>query len=224
MTQAMIKTAKTDPFPPLRMSFDDFVEWALKNEISAEWVEGEVEYKHVYTDPITGEKYRMVSIEHSALVVFIVILLTIFNDFRDIGRLFGEDCLLRARPDLPGREPDITFVSTGNLRVQISQTMIEGPADLVVEVVSQESIRRDRVTKKSEYRRGGIREYWLVDPIQRETFFYLLDANGEYREAALDADGKFHSRSMPGLWVKPEWFWQNPRLKTPAILREWELV
>ena len=224
MTQAMIKTAKTDPFPPLKMGFDDFVEWALKNEISAEWVDGEVEYKHVYTDPLTGEKYKMVSIEHDELRAFLVLLLTLFNDFHDIGRLFGEECLLRARHDLPGREPDITLVATGNRFVQISRTRIEGPADLVVEVVSQESIRRDRVIKKDEYRRGGIREYWLVDPLQQEAFFYLLDRDGEYQEAALDAEGKFHSVSMSGLWVKPEWFWQNPRPKTPAILREWGLM
>ena len=95
MTQTTVKTTKPDPFPPLKMEFDDFVEWALKNEISAEWVEGEVEYKHVYTDPITGEKYKMVSIEHDNLRAFIVMLLTIFNDFRDIGSLFGEQCLLK---------------------------------------------------------------------------------------------------------------------------------
>ena len=95
MTQAMIKTTKTDPFPPLKMEFDDFVEWALKNEISAEWVEGEVEYKHVYTDPITGEKYKMVSEEHSALVVFLVTILNFFSAFHKLGRVYADQYLIR---------------------------------------------------------------------------------------------------------------------------------
>ena len=221
MTQMMVKP---DPFPPLRMAWEDFVEWAIKNEISAEWVDGEVEYKHVYTDPITGEKYQMVTIEHDELRAFIVLLLTLFNDFHRLGRLFGEECGLKLRPGTSGREPDATFVRTGNPLVQIGRLYVEGPADMVLEVVSRESVRRDRVTKKAEYEQGGIKEYWLADPLKQRSSFYRLDANGKYQEVALDAEGKFYSSALPGFWLKPEWFWQNPRLRTPDILREWGLM
>ena len=218
MTQMMVKP---DPFPPLKMSFEEFVEWGLKNEISAEWVDGEVEYKHVYTDPTTEEKYKMVSEEHSALVVFLVTMLNNFNEFRDLGRIYADQYLMRAVPGGRGREPDVIFVAKGNTRVRIGSKFMEGPADLVIEVVSEESVYRDRVTKKDEYERGGIREYWRLDPMNREAFFYLLDARGIYQEATLDAEGKFHSVAVTGLWVKPEWFWQSPRSKMPAILRDW---
>ena len=221
MTQVM---TKSDPFPPLKMTFDDFVEWAIKNEISAEWVDGEVEYKHVYTDPITGEKYKLVSEEHSALVVFLVTILNFFSAFHKLGRVYADQYLIRPTAGGQGREPDVIFVAKGNARVRIGSKFMEGPADLVIEVVSEESKYRDRVTKKGEYEQSGIREYWRLDPMTQASFFYVLDANGVYQEASLDAEGKFYSMAIPGLWVKPEWFWQGTNANPATILREWGLL
>lgn len=41
---------------------------------------------------------------------------------------------------------------------------VDGPPDLAIEVLSPANRRHDAVTKRRLYARGGVREYWLVDP------------------------------------------------------------
>ena len=52
---------------------------------------------------------------------------------------------------------------------------IEGPPDLVVEVVSPSSARRDRGPKRAVYGRLGVREYWVVDSDGRCVERYVND-------------------------------------------------
>ncbi|MFQ3674840.1 MAG: Uma2 family endonuclease, partial [Aggregatilineales bacterium] len=40
----------------------------------------------------------------------------------------------------------------------------QGAPDLVIEVISEATARRDRQTKYELYQRAGVREYWIVDP------------------------------------------------------------
>lgn len=64
-------------------------------------------------------------------------------------------------------EPDVLFVRSERLGI-VSETNVQGPPDLVVEVLS-ESTRDDDLGRKLEaYNRFGVAEYWVVDPdIQR---------------------------------------------------------
>ena len=63
------------------------------------------------------------------------------------------------------------FVATER-RERIQSAYLDGPADLAVEIVSPESIARDRGDKFAEYEAGGVREYWLMNPARREALFY----------------------------------------------------
>ena len=58
-------------------------------------------------------------------------------------------------------QPDLIFVSTD--RLAILRDRVWGAPDLVIEVLSPGSARRDRVEKLRWYRQYGVREYWLVD-------------------------------------------------------------
>jgi Uma2 family endonuclease len=100
--------------------------------------------------------------------------------------------------DRPAREPDIVVLLNENLeRAQANH--IQGPADLVIEIVSPESHNRDRGTKLYEYEAAGVREYWLIDYRRREVVCYKLDAAGIYHPTPLDANGRLVSSALPGL-------------------------
>jgi Uma2 family endonuclease len=60
-------------------------------------------------------------------------------------------------------EPDLLFVSAGRAAI-LTDANVQGPPDLVVEVLSPSGRRQDEVLKRDLYDRGGVVEYWLVDP------------------------------------------------------------
>lgn len=91
---------------------------------------------------------------------------------------------------------------------------------MAVEIISPESVDRDRVEKFEEYQAVGIREYWLIDPQRQKAEFYALRKNGRYAIVPLDKDGKFHSTVISGFFLRVEWLWQTPFLQTEDVLRE----
>lgn len=60
-------------------------------------------------------------------------------------------------------EPDIMVMLPGS-RAQFVDNGIEGPPDLLIEVLSPSNRAHDTVRKRALYARGGVREYWIVDP------------------------------------------------------------
>lgn len=56
-----------------------------------------------------------------------------------------------------------SFVASEHLD-RLKETYLDGPADLVVGIVSPDSVGRDRGEKFYEYAQGGVPEYWLIDP------------------------------------------------------------
>ena len=83
-------------------------------------------------------------------------------------------------------QPDLVFVSRENAGI-ITDANIQGAPDLVVEIISPSSTGRDWVVKRDLYARHGVKEYWLLDPINRTLWVMLLkdgylELAGEYKE------------------------------------------
>ncbi len=183
--------------------FDDWLR--LYAEDHTEWIEGLV------------IKLSPVSLEHNNLDGFLFHLLRIFLSRTKIGRVLRQPFVMRIKPGSPGREPDIHVVL--NDRVQIIQdTMTAGPADIVIEIVSKESQDRDLIEKYEEYESGGVREYWLINPLRRQSDFYSLSEDGLYQRIELK-NGLFHSIVLPRFHLDTSILWQPERLEDDDYIR-----
>ena len=106
------------------------------------------------------------------------------NLFRKFDRhLHGKNC--RALPDglevhLSDTEifiPDFLVVCNPDI---IKKKGIFGPPDLVAEILSPRSSKRDKILKFNAYEKYGVKEYWIIDIKNKSIEVYVLE-DGKYR-------------------------------------------
>jgi Uma2 family endonuclease len=185
------------------MTYEEFLAWAGE-DTWAEWVDGEV----IVLMPA--------SLLHQLLVGFLFYVLQTFCRVRKTGVVLTAPFQMKLGSGRSGREPDLLFVASEHLH-RLQPTHLAGPADLVVEIVSPDSVERDRHDKYLEYEAAGVREYWLLDPDQRQAEFLRLEPDGRYHPLPVDESGVFRSAVLPGFWLRVEWLWQEPLPDLQAI-------
>lgn len=190
----LLAALSTKPHATTTMSFEDFLAWS-DEDTHAEWVNGALEMP------------SPASARHQQILFFLAQVVAAFLKVRPLGTLLEAPFLMKLAQS--AREPDLIFIAADHLD-RLTPTYLDGPADLVVEVVSPESAARDRGEKFYEYQAAGISEYWLIDPRSDHAEFYQLNAKGIYEVVPLDADGKYHARALPGLELRETWLWQDP--------------
>lgn len=185
------------------------------------------EYDGQYAEYVEGEIIKPMSVtqKHDFLTNFLITILTFYTSAKHLGRICGEPYQMKLvfGDKIKGREPDIFFIKTENLD-RIGEQFFDGAADLVIEVISPESVMRDTQDKFEEYEAAGVAEYWIIDPHRRTANFYNLDENNKYKLRYPSAEDKFESRAIEGLWIKTDWLWQDELPNLMEILREWKLI
>ena len=91
-------------------------------------------------------------------------------------------------------QPDLLNVSSGRSQI-ISRENVQGPPDLVVEILSPATAERDRTVKLDLYVKHGVKEYWIVDPDAR-TIMVLVRGEDGFDEAGVYGEGEFMRSPM----------------------------
>lgn len=129
----------------------------------------------------------MPSRRHQKIVGFLYGLLSMFVEKKNLGIALFAPFIIRLWPG-KNREPDVMFMLEKNSH-RCFETYWEG-ADLVIEVISPDDPTRDVVTKKEEYAKAKISEYWLVNPMTETITVFMLSKGAKtYREAGVFARG-----------------------------------
>jgi Uma2 family endonuclease len=102
-------------------------------------------------------------------------------------------------------QPDVLYISPS--RKAILKERIEGVPDLVVEVLSPGTSRRDRGDKLALYAAMGVPEYWIADAIERQ--IELLVNEGGRFVVALPEGGVYRSRALPEIHLDLAVFWKK---------------
>ncbi len=213
MSQSNLDVSNQSPpsFVPQKLTYEEFLR----------------EYDGQYAEYVDGEVIKDMSVtdKHDFLTKFLITILTFYISTKKLGRICGEPYQMKMKfgDKIKGREPDIFFVKTENLD-RIKEQYFDGAADLVIEVISPESIVRDTEDKFEEYEAAGVKEYWIINPNRRTANFYGYDEKGRYKMLPISAEGNFESLIIDGLWIKVDWLWQEDLPNLIDVLREWKLV
>jgi Uma2 family endonuclease len=130
------------------------------------------------------------------------------------GYLFSDSTRVSCPDADVSVEPDIVYVSedsleTGRVRLVPKATRepdrfveMEGPPDLIVEIVSDSSGTKDTQRLPAAYYRAGVPEFWLIDARGEELFFQIhRPGPSAYESAARDSEGFQHSAAF-GAWFR----------------------
>ncbi len=177
-------------------SLADFRRWALSDEFPER---GRIDY-------IAGRIQVDMSPEdffcHGTLKTEIVRVFSQRIKQADLGHLVI-DCTRVSCPEADlSVEPDIVFVSHQTLATARARLVpkasgepgryieLEGPPDLIVEIVSDQSVTKDTRRLPEAYSKAGVREFWLADA-RGEPLVFQIHQLGEsgYRAADVDTEG-----------------------------------
>ena len=139
---------------------------------------------------INGQVYMMArpSINHSQIQSNIHSIFRSYlrgkrcRAFEEVDVFLGEDNVV----------PDVTIVCNPDI---IEDKSIHGVPDLIVEILSPSTGQRDKIDKKELYEKFGVKEYWIVDPLNKSVEVYLL------KEGILKLDGFY--------MVYPDYEWKT---------------
>ena len=139
---------------------------------------------------IDGEHYVTPSPirKHQAIVVNLTGIIWPYLQAHPVGRVFGApfDVVFS---DFDVVEPDLLFVSAARRDQVLTTKNVQGAPDLVVEIGSPSTRKRDETIKRRLYERFGVAEYWVIDP--------ELDTIKVFRRVDTRMRGSRSSRSKP---------------------------
>lgn len=136
---------------------------------------------------------------HQMVILELSIQMSLFVKKEQTGRVFVSpiDVRLNERSIF---QPDILFISKEKAFL-IGERMIEGPPDLVVEVLSPSSAYHDLRTKFRAYQQAGVQEYWIADP-ERRSVEVFASREGKFQlHQEAEGEGTVQSVLLPGFSV-----------------------
>ena len=142
-----------------RTQREEFYKW-MDEDMKAEFINGRV----VMHSPASDG--------HNDAVKGLLKIADTYAILKGLGKLQAEKALIAlTRNDY---EPDLAFWKKETADTFTKLTNVYPAPDFIVEVLSKDSKKRDRVIKFKDYAAHGITEYWIIDPIQQTVEQYIL--------------------------------------------------
>ena len=151
---------------------------------------------------IDGEHYvtPAPNIRHQGILGNLYLLIGNWLEEHPIGRVFVAPLdVVLSHFDIV--EPDLLYLSNERAAQVITPLHIRGVPELVVEIASKNTRKRDETIKRRLYERSGVSEYWVIDPAIDVVRVYRCEGNrlGRPQEFSREASDLLTTSLLPGL-------------------------
>ena len=173
--------------PGVKLTYDDFVLFPDDGK-RHELIDGE----H-YVTPSPNAK-------HQTIIANLHFLIRSWLESHPIGKMFLSpfDVVFS---DLDVVEPDLLYLSNERAAQALTPLHVRGVPELVIEIASKGTKKRDETIKRELYERSGVSEYWVVDPEIDVVRIYRPEGDrfGRPIELSRDAGDVLVTPLLPGL-------------------------
>lgn len=95
-------------------------------------------------------------------------------------------------------QPDLSVICD---KAKLDERGCRGAPDWIIEVLSPATAGHDQIVKRALYERAGVREYWLVHPVDRIVSIYLLLDGAYGKPAVQELEGSTAAQAVPGVVI-----------------------
>jgi Uma2 family endonuclease len=154
---------------------------------------------------LDGDLYmtRAPATRHQMIVTRLSNLLFTYLERNPIGTVLTAPCDVLLS-DIDILQPDLLVVLQDGV-ARITDKNVQGPPDLVIEILSPGTAGRDRDLKRKRYEHFGVREYWLVDPDQNTVEILRLEQNRFTRACLASRPSQASSTLLSDLILDLAW-------------------
>lgn len=166
------------------------------------------EYREMEFDEDDNFRYELLNgilirkgsptIKHQRIVRKIAFAFEKFLEQKPVGEVFSTplDVVL---DDHNAPQPDIFFVSKDKKYIlDEEEQVVIGTPDIIIEILSPGSVKKDRITKKKIYERCKVPEFWMVDPSYRNIEIYKLAGDTYELAYFVEESGTLKSTVLAG--------------------------
>ena len=121
---------------------------------------------------------------HNNVMGGLYTLISFYVRNNKVGYVFTDSLDLHL-PDGNLFKPDLIVIKKENAAIINWQSGIYGVPDMVVEVLSKSTKKKDLTVKKGIYEKNGVKEYWIIDPFMKVVDVYIL------RDGKFELDGEY---------------------------------
>lgn len=137
------------------------------------------------------------NVEHQRIIKRIFVALNQWVEEHQLGEVFiAPTDVILSKYDVV--QPDIFFVAKARIGI-VRENFIEGPPDLIIEILSKRTEKRDKSIKSYLYSKYGVREYWIVDPVSQTITVSVYESDRLHFKQAYPISSNIESPLLPGL-------------------------
>jgi Uma2 family endonuclease len=169
------------------------------------------DYAQQYCEYVEGDivAVRPVSLRHEQLRNWLRMVFQAHLSLIQAGIVLGSPFIMHVeRFPMRRREPDLMIVLNDSLSLLLD-TELAGPADIVIEIVSEATGGTDYGDKFLEYEAGGVGEYWIVDPLRQRVCISRRDEDGRFVTILDGSDGEYATPALPKFMLDVALLWHD---------------
>jgi len=148
---------------------------------------------------IDGEEYILHSpfTRHQEISINIINELLYYVRKNNLGKVYYSPLDVIFKDGINEVQPDLIFIKNENL--SIVQDFIRGVPDMLCEIISKSTSKKDLVTKKALYEKYGVSEYWVVYPDIEMVEIFTIENSRYVTYSIAVGDGIVKSKVIDGL-------------------------